>query len=239
MILGEQPVLPSRPVSKPPPKSHLDFQMPERNPDTRRVFAYLCARGIDAEIINHCIKSGQLYEDAKRHNCVFVGFENGTAKYASLRGTLSHSTFVGEVAGSDKRYSFCVPLKANDRESLCVFESAIDALSYLSILKRKGRDWRSANCLSLSGIYRPKADTELKLPLALETYLQHNPGIKKIILCLDNDERGREAAQAIQQCLHGYQVLDNPPPKGKDYNDYLQIQKGIAGRVKTRGGEER
>lgn len=23
------------------------------------------------------------------------------------------------------------------------------------------------------------------------------------------------------------------------YNDYLQIQKGIAGRVKTRGGEER
>ena len=111
--------------------------------------------------------------------------------------------------------------------------------SYLSILKRKGQNWRSANCLSLSGIYRPKADAELKLPLALETYLQHNPGIQKIILCLDNDERGREAAQALKQCLHGYQVLDNPPPKGKDYNDYLQIQKGIAGRVKTRGGEER
>ena len=30
-----------------------------------------------------------------------------------------------------------------------------------------------------------------------------------------------------------------PPPKGKDYNDYLQIQKGITRRVKTRGGEER
>ena len=239
MILGEQPQLSSRPVSKPHPKPHPGFQLPERNSNTRRVFAYLCARGIDAEIINHCIKSGQLYEDAKRHNCVFVGFEHGTAKYASLRGTLSHSTFVGEVAGSEKRYSFCMPLQANNRESVCVFESAIDALSYLSILKRKGQNWRSANCLSLSGIYRPKADAELKLPLALETYLQHNPGIQKIILCLDNDERGREAAQALQQCLHGYQVLDNPPPKGKDYNDYLQIQKGIAGRVKTRGGEER
>ena len=83
MILGEQPQLSSRPVSKPPPKPRPDFQLPERNPDTKRVFAYLCARGIDAEIINHCIKSGQLYEDAKRHNCVFVGFENGTAKYAS------------------------------------------------------------------------------------------------------------------------------------------------------------
>ena len=132
-----------------------------------------------------------------------------------------------------------MPIQATKRESLCVFESAIDALSYLSILKRKGRDWRSANCLSLSGIYRPKADAELKLPLALETYLQHNPGIQKIILCLDNDERGREASQALQRSLNGYEVLDNPPPKGKDYNDYLQIQKGNAGRVKTRGGEER
>lgn len=239
MILGEQPPLPSRPVSKPPPKVHPDFQLPEPHSDNRRVFAYLSSRGIDPEIINHCIKSGQLYEDGKRHNCVFVGFENGMAKYASLRGTLSQSTFVGEVPGSDKRHSFCMPIQATKRESLCVFESAIDALSYLSILKRKGKDWRSANCLSLSGIYRPKADAELKLPLALETYLQHNPGIQKIILCLDNDERGREASQALQRSLNGYEVLDNPPPKGKDYNDYLQIQKGIAGRVKTRGGEER
>ena len=158
---------------------------------------------------------------------------------AKLLYGISQSTFVGEVPGSDKRHSFCMPIQATKRESLCVFESAIDALSYLSILKRKGRDWRSANCLSLSGIYRPKADAELKLPLALETYLQHNPGIQKIILCLDNDERGREASQALERSLNGYEVLDNSPPKGKDYNDYLQIQKGIAGRVKTRGGEER
>ena len=239
MILNEQLLLPSRPIPEPPPKVHSDFQLPQRHSDNRRVFAYLSARGIDAEIIRHCIQSGQLYEDAKRHNCVFVGFKNGTAKYASLRGTLSHSTFVGEVSGSDKRYSFCVPLKANKRGSVCVFESAIDALSYLSILKQKGQNWKNANCLSLSGIYRPRADTRLKLPLALETYLHINPDIRTIILCLDNDQRGREAVQALQQSLYGYNVLDNPPPKGKDYNDYLQIQKGITGRVKTRGGEER
>ena len=110
---------------------------------------------------------------------------------------------------------------------------------YLSILKRKGRDWRSANCLSLSGIYRPKLDAELKLPLALQTYLQRNPAIRKIILCLDNDARGREAAHALQKSLHWYEVLDNPPLRGKDYNDYLQIQKKIVNRVKTRGGPER
>lgn len=239
-ILAAQPHLSTRQIFDPPPAvHHQDFQLPPHHTDNKRVFAYLMARGIDAEVINHCIKSGQLYEDAKRHNCVFVGYENGTAKYASLRGTLSQSTFVGEVSGSDKRYSFCVPLKATPRESLCVFESAIDALSYLSILKRKGRDWRSANCLSLSGIYRPKLEAELKLPLALQTYLQRNPAIRKIILCLDNDARGREAAHALQKSLHGYEVLDNPPLRGKDYNDYLQIQKKIVNRVKTRGGPER
>lgn len=238
-ILGNQTQLPSRPVFEPPPEPHHDFELPRHHTDNKRVFAYLMARGIDAEIINHCIKSGQLYEDAKRHNCVFVGFQNGTAKYASLRGTLSGSTFVGEVPGSNKRYSFCVPMKATARKNLCVFESAIDALSYLSILKRKGQNWRSANCLSLAGIYSPKADAEIKLPLALENYLQSNPGIRKIILCLDNDERGREAAQALKKGLKEYEVLDNPPPKGKDYNDLLQIQKGIAGHVKTRGGKVR
>lgn len=62
-------------------------------------------------------------------------------------------------------------------------------------------------------------------------FSEHNPGIKKIILCLHKDERGREASQALLRSLSGYEVLDSPPPKGKDYNDYLQIQRGISSRV--------
>ena len=55
----------------------------------RRVFAYLRSRGIDAEIINHCIKHGQLYEDAEHHNCVFVGYEHGKPAYGCLRSCVA------------------------------------------------------------------------------------------------------------------------------------------------------
>ena len=65
-ILGEPLHVPpkSEPIA-PLPKT--EFTLPPKHADTRRVFAYLRSRGIDAEIINHCIKHGQLYEDAERH----------------------------------------------------------------------------------------------------------------------------------------------------------------------------
>lgn len=72
-ILGELPRVPTKSEPTAPlPKT--EFSLPPKHADTRRVFAYLRSRGIDAEIINHCIKHGQLYEDAERHNCVFVGY---------------------------------------------------------------------------------------------------------------------------------------------------------------------
>ena len=217
-------------------KLNLPFQ--PNTPINRRVFAYLRSRGIDAEIINHCIKHGQLYEDAERHNCVFVGYKYGTPAYGALRGTLSETTFAGEVSGSDKRFSFAVPLCAGGK-TLCVFESAIDALSYLTLLKLRGQDWRAANTLSLSGIYQPRKDGSIRFPAALEQYLKDNPGVARIVLCLDNDGPGRAASAAIQKRLSEYEVIDNPPRRGKDYNDQLQMVKGISGRVRTRGGEVR
>ena len=116
-------------------------------PTTGVFFSYLRSRGIDAEIINHCIKRGQLYEDAEHHNCVFVGYRNDKPAYGAMRGTLSDSTFAGEVPSSDKRFSFAVPRRASGK-TLCVFEAAIDALSYLTLLKLRGQDWRAANTLS-------------------------------------------------------------------------------------------
>ena len=174
-ILGELPHVP--PKSEPTaPLPKTEFTLPPKHADNRRVFTYLRSRGIDAEIINHCIKHGQLYEDAERHNCVFVGYEHGTPAYGALRGTLSDTTFAGEVPGSDKRFSFAVPLCAGGK-TLCVFESAIDALSYLTLLKLRRQDWRTANTLSLSGIYQPRKDGSIRFPAALEQYLKDNPGV--------------------------------------------------------------
>ena len=109
----------------------------------RRVFSYLRGRGIDPEIINHCIKHGLLYESAQHHNCVFVGFAGDRPAYAMQRGTLQDKRFVGEVVGSDKRYSFAVPMTPGDSPTLCVFESAIDALSYLTLLKQRALQFLS------------------------------------------------------------------------------------------------
>jgi len=236
-ILGELPRMPPAPKQAAPP-AKTEFALPPRHADNRRVFSYLRNRGIDAEIINHCIKYGQLYEDATHHNCVFVGYDGDRLAYGALRGTLSDTTFAGEVPGSDKRFSFAVPLRAGGK-TLCVFEAAIDALSYLTLLKLRRQDWRSANTLSLSGIYRPRKDGSIRFPAALEQYLTDNPCVKRIVLCLDNDEPGRAASAAIQKQLSEYEVIDNPPRCGKDYNDQLQLLVGGCGRVRIRGGEAR
>lgn len=214
-------------------------ELPEKHVDNRRVFSYLKSRGIDAEIINHCIKQQQLYEDAKYHNCVFVGFEGEKARYAALRGTLSDSVFVGEAAGSDKRFSFAVPRQAGPTSCLYVFESAIDALSFLTLEKLDNRSWREVNTLSLAGVQKRKKDGELKVPDALKQYLNDNTVIREIILCLDNDEAGRQAAEGIQASISGYTVSIRLPSEGKDYNELLQRKRDIRCSVKMRGAEER
>ena len=106
-------------------------------------------------------------------------------------------------------------------DTLCVFESAIDALSYLTLLKQRGRDWRKANTLSLGGVGKE----DRQLPPALSRYLKAAPHITRIVLCLDNDEPGRKAAAVLKELLRGYEVIDRPPVRGKDYNDLLRYRR--------------
>ena len=219
-ILGELPCVPPTPM-RTAPLLKTEFTLPPKHADTRRVFAYLRSRGVDAEIINHCIKHGLLYESAQHHNCVFVGFAGDRPAYAMQRGTLQDKRFVGEVVGSDKRYSFAVPITPGDSPTRCSFESAIDALSYLTLLKQRGRDWRKANTLSLGGVGKE----DWQLPPALSRYLKAAPHITRIVLCLDNDEPGRKAAAVLKELLRGYEVIDRPPVRGKDYNDLLRYRR--------------
>jgi hypothetical protein len=131
---------------------------------------------------------------------------------------------MGEANVSDKRYSFSVPAK-NECGRRHLFESAIDLLSYATFELLSGNDWRQKNCLSLAGIYQPKKDTEESTPpAALMQYLKDIPNIKSIILHLGNDIPGKMAAKTIQNLLStDYTVTDEPPKRGKDYNEYLKI----------------
>lgn len=212
------------------------FARPAPHIDDRRVFAYLCNRGIHPEIVRYCVKHGLLYEEAEHHNAVFMGFDpGGAARYATMRSTLSDSTFLRDADGSDKRYCFSLSQTAGESSAVFVFEGAIDALSRATLDRQEGVDWRGRTYLSLGGISKRPEWRAPELPPALAQHLADCPKTRHIVLCLDNDEVGREAAAMIMGLLDGYDVSNEPPKQGKDYNEYLQIQKDITGRVKTRG----
>lgn len=195
-----------------PPK---EFVMPELNSDTTRVSMYLANRGIDLEIIKWCIDHKLIFETAKYGNVVFVGYDKqGNPKHGSMRSTTT--PYKGDVKGSDKRFAFRL-IRAEHPRKVHVFEAVPDLLSYATCVKLQGGNWRKETYLSLAGIGGSS------LPKALEQFLKDYPDISHIYLHLDNDEPGRNAAKTIKELLSGkYVVKDQPPPSGKDYNEYLQ-----------------
>nr|WP_325299443.1 DUF3991 and TOPRIM domain-containing protein [uncultured Dysosmobacter sp.] len=219
--------LPHVPQTQPKKQEPRVPSLPQPSRCATHMVNYLHGRGIDYDLIDYCIQTGRVYESQKYHNVVFVGRDlKGQPRYAALRGTVGD--FKGEAPGSDKRYSFCIAENPN-ANSVHLFESAIDLLSYATLLKMKGRDWRQDALLSLAGVFKQKK--EFVIPLALSQYLKDHPGTNTLYLHLDNDEVGREAAAGIMEGLGDkYTVLDRPPPYGKDVNDLLQRKLGLTQR---------
>ena len=127
-----------------------------------------------------------------------------------MRGVFDHDGkgFKCDVAGNDKHYGFNV--WNQESTELEVFEAAIDLMSYMDIYN----DFES-NKLALG----------MLSDAPLVTFLQEHPQIRTIKFCLDNDSRGRKAAEQLMQKYYelGYEVEDMPPPQGyKDYNQWLQ-----------------
>ena len=195
--------------------------LPDKSETNFEVIRYLTSRGIDSDVIKACIDEGLLYESLPYHNCIFVGFdETGNAAYAFYRATTGER-LMGEAAGSDKRYSFRIDRAGS---TLHVFESAIDLLSYATIMKMRTGEWRAEPMLSLGGVYAPSTNNkQTKLPIALQNMTQNQTQINTIALHLDNDFAGRSATRSISEQLgNKYIVRDEPPAYGKDCNDYLQ-----------------
>lgn len=220
--------------SKEKPKQLL---LPRASPTTDRVITYLKGRGIDQELIDYCIRTGRIFESLPYHNAVFVGFDrSGKARFGCQRGTGS-ARFHGDLNGSDKHYSFALAANIGKNRAVHLFESAIDLLSYATLCKMEGIDWRQQNLLSLAGIYQAqKKVEESKIPAALERFLEEHSCISNIVLHLDNDAPGKMAAVAIRAVMpREYTVWNRPPPVGKDVNDYLCQRLGLP----IRGSKER
>ena len=201
--------------------------LPEKSPTTDVVFDYLFGRGIDYEIINYCLEQKLIIESLPYHNAVFIGYdENKEPKYAAYRAT-NQSRIMGDCTGSKKQYSF--RLTAENTGEVHLFECAIDLLSFATLERMAGRNWRKDDLVSLAGVYLPKEKIEdSTTPAALVKFLDRKPQIKKIFLHFDNDNAGRKASFALKTILPSkYEVIDSPPPHGKDYNDFLCFRLGI------------
>ena len=92
-----------------------------------------------------------------------------------------------------------------------------------------GREWRTDSLVSLAGVYLPREQIKnSSTPAALVKFLDDKPQIRKIFLHFDNDNAGRKASLALKTILPSkYEVIDSPPPHGKDYNDFLCFRLGI------------
>ena len=195
-----------------PPKR--PFKLPEANRNNDRVYVYLRGRGISKELIHHCIQKGLLYESARTHRCVFVGKAGDVPKFACERGT--RDSWKRDITGSDKRFNFHLPPLRAGRESLAVFEGAVDVLAHVEVCRLEKSPWDGYR-LSLGGTS----------PRALTSFLERHPQIKNIQLCLDNDDAGKTAAKRIIEELgknerfSHLQLSVKLPTAGKDYADAL------------------
>ena len=190
-----------------PPKP---FELPEANDDMRRVYAYLMKqRHIDKSVISHFARAGTLYEDAKYHNCVFIGRdETGKACHAHKRSTNSYGeAFRINVEGSDPRYTFH---HIGSDGSLYVFEAPIDLLSFISMYPK---DWQKHSYIACCGT---SSQPVLKM-------LERMPEQGTVYLCLDNDEAGHKASRRIVEQLSERGIPSvRIAPRLKDWNDDLK-----------------
>lgn len=201
----------SEPRCPEPPKP---FVLPEAHTDMRRVYAYLTkTRCIDRSVVSVFAKAKMIYEDAKYHNAVFVGFDpDGVARHAHKRGTYTQGEpFKGNVDGCDPRYSFH---HTGQSDTVYVFEAPIDLLSFLSLYPQ---GWQRHSYVALCGVAEH----------ALTQLLTENPQVQKIGLCLDNDKAGIKARERLTGILseRGYGNVFSLFSRQKDWNEDLQTQK--------------
>jgi hypothetical protein len=137
-----------------------------------------------------------------------------------LRSTNSQGKpFKIDVPGSDKSYPFVIDGKS-DTDTVCVFESPIEAVSYWSLCKETGSDRIDCNMISKGGA---------TAQVALDRYLSEHPGTRNIVLGLNNDADGQHKVNAglngIKKDMQEYGTKYNVTvhqPHLNDWNDVLK-----------------
>ena len=216
MLEAEQILPTSDKVNKEVIKKPKELILPAWAKNMKNVYAYLIsARGIDSEIVSKFVKDKMLYQDVNS-NCVFVCRKGDTPVYAYKNGTNTYKPFKGDVEGCNYDYCFFIN---NYSKEIIVTEAIIDAMSIMTILKQKGKDYCRYNYLALCGVDK-------------QSSLFHHikaDGIQyeKIFLALDNDNSGLNAMSQIELKLRDYKIKAEEwtPAHTKDWNDELRYLK--------------
>ena len=227
-LMGKAAVMPTLTVRSKQEEKPKVLLLPEKSKTTDKIRDYLFNRGIDGAITEECIEKGIVFESLPYHNLVFVGFDNEQKpKYASYRST-GNRRILGDCSGSDKHYSF--RLADSKSKEVHLFECAIDLLSYATLVKLSGKDWREEKpCFSRRSLPSERKNRGQHYPpQPLSNTLQTDRIFRKSISILITTIRAEKPTEALKVILpKRYEILDEPPKKGKDYNDYLCIQLGI------------
>lgn len=195
-------------TSPPVVKEKKPFELPPKNDNMRRAFAYLTiTRGVDKDVLQAFADRNMVYESADYHNAVFIGYDkNGVPRHAHKRGSGQASTYRGNVDSCVPEYSFHWH---GTSDKLYLFEAPIDMLSFISMHKDhwKTHSYAAACCISSRVLHQMMKD---------------NPNIKKVYLCLDNDSAGQIGNTRISEELNKlgipHEIL---VPIHKDWNEDL------------------
>lgn len=223
-LLGGEQGETYRPTEQKKAEPKKSFALPPAHSDMRRVYAYLVkTRLIDREVINFFARRKLIYESCEKsrdgkkeyHNTVFVGLdEHGVPRHAHKRGLYTEGgAFRGNVDGCDPAYSFHYIGSSN---RLYVFEAPIDLLSYISL---QPQNWPTHSYVSLCGL------SEHSMLKMLELY----PNLDHVVLCLDHDQAGIEAAEKYCDLLTEMGVhTERELSENKDWNEDIRANHGLS-----------
>lgn len=176
----------------------------------------------------------------KISNAVFVGYDNNNKPaYAAKRGMYNKTVIVDgkeknksfrqEVTGSSKQHSFFMRDLSDKSKSIHVFEAAIDAMSYATLIDLYSSNYKTKNLLSLGGAASGRdskfSPNDIILPPALQNVLDNKSlNIDTVYIHFDNDKTGQEQAIKLKNKLDklGVKSQIKLPPSGKDFNDFLK-----------------
>lgn len=190
--------------------------IPKFDETARNITLYLeHFRFIDSKIIKHFIDHKLIAEHLIKGHCLFLGLDNqNEIVHIHERSTHLNDFIVRKNQyGSNSNFSFNLMGKS---ETLYVFESPIDLLSYISLNQDS---WEEHSYVALCGL------SSRVIHSLLATY----PHLNKVILALDNDYVGIQASATILKELREMRGVEPQIelPFYKDFNEDLKYLNGL------------